>query len=144
MRAAAIPPVLLAAAALAPGGCGASSSNSADKFQGREKQVAQTVDDLSDAARKRDASKICDELLTTELKAKLAGLARVSKRGTDCADQLKDSLQDTTSLDLKVEDVSITGNTATVKVKTNVSRGSDPVDTLQLAEQRGWRISELP
>ena len=144
MRAAAIPPIVLAVAALAPGGCGASSSNSADKFQGREKEVAKAVDDLSDAARKRDASKICDEFLTTELKAKLAQLARVSKRGTDCADQLKDSLQDTTSLDLKVEDVSITGNTATVKVKTDVSHGKDPEYTLTLADQRGWRISQLP
>ena len=144
MRAAAIPPILLAAAALAPGGCGASSSNSADKFQGREKEVAQTVDDLSDAARKRDATKICDEFLTAELKAKLAGLARVSKRGTDCADQLKDSLQDTTAIDLKVQDVSINGNTATVKVETDVSRGKDPQDTLTLTDDRGWRISELP
>ena len=144
MRAAASPPILLAAAALAPGGCGASSSNSADDFQGAEKQVAQAVDDLSEAARKRDASKICDELLTPELKAKLTRLARVSNRGTDCEDQLKDSLQDATALDLKVEDVAITGDTAVVKVKTDVTRGDDPTDTLRLSNQRGWRISELP
>src|SRR4051794_7835244 len=112
MRAAAIPPIVLAAAALAPGGCGASSTDSAKDFQGREKQVAQTIDDVSEAARKRDARKICDEFFTPELRAKLAGLARVSGRGTDCADQLKDSLQDATALDLKVEDVAITGNTA--------------------------------
>jgi hypothetical protein len=144
MRAAAIPPIVLAAALLAPGGCGSSSSNSSDKFKGREKQVAQAIDDLGDAARKRDSRKICDSLLTPEVRDQLAALAKVSHRGTDCADQLEDSLQDATTLDLKVESVSISGNTATARVKSDVRRGKDPVDTLELQDQRGWRISKLP
>jgi hypothetical protein len=144
MRAAAIPPVILAAALLAPGGCGTSSSDSSDKFKGREKQVAEAIDDLGDAARKRDSRKICDSLLTPAVRDRLAQLAKVSHRGTDCADQLEDSLQDATTLDLKVESISISGNTATARVKSDLRRGKDPVDTLELEDQRGWRISKLP
>jgi hypothetical protein len=144
-RAAAIPPLVLAAAALAPGGCGA-KSNSSSKFSGPAKDVASAVDDLGSAARSRDAGKICDSLMTTDLRNKLAQLARVSHRGTTCKDQLKDSLQDTDSVDISVvpNGIKITGTTATVRVKTNLSRGTDPVDTLQMANQQGWRISRLP
>ena len=144
MRVAAIPPILLAAAALAPGGCGATSGDSADKFKGRQKQVAQAVDDVRDAGRKRDGRKICDSYMTPQLRDRLASLARTSGRGTDCADQLDDSLKDADSFDLKVESISIEGTTATVRVKTKTARDRDPVDTLQFVEQRGWRISTLP
>ncbi len=144
LRAAALPPIVLAAAALAPGGCGQTASNSADKFKGRQKEVAQAVDDLRQAASKRDARKICDTLLTPDLKSRLTALARQTGRGTDCADQLKKSLQDADSLDLTVQSVQITGNRAVARVKTNVTRGPDPTDTLVLADQRGWRLSRLP
>jgi hypothetical protein len=146
MRAAAFPPVLMALAALAPGGCGATAKKSADRFSGREKEVAQTVDDLVKAAGRRDSAKICDGLLTPALKARLDALARTSRRGTGCADQLKDSLQDVDSLDLKVVPggIRITGDSAVVRVRTDVNGSHDPVDTLRLVDQRGWRIAELP
>ena len=143
MRAAALSPIALAVLALAQGGCGSASNTVPSGLQGREKDAAQAVDDLRKAASRRDARKICDSYLTPELKASLATLARTTKRGSDCADQLKDSLQDADSLDLEVEAVRITGNTATVRVKTNATRGDDPVDTLHLVDQRGWRIDRL-
>ena len=143
MRAAAIPPILLAAAALAPGGCGTASKKNLDKFKGRQHDVARTVYDFRDAAQRRDAKKVCDSYLSTELKAKLAQLARVDHRGTDCADQVSDSLRDADSYDITVESVAISGNTATVQIKTDVAHGTDRKDTLQLVDQQGWRLSSL-
>ncbi len=136
MRAAALPPVVLAVAALASGGCGAQAANSAKDFTGREKVVAQTVDDLAAAARKVDARKICDAFLTRPLKDRLGG--------TRCADRLHASIQDADAFDLRVESVRLSGARATVRVKTHTSRGQSPVDVLQMVEQRGWRIAVLP
>jgi hypothetical protein len=151
MRAAAIPPILLAAAALAPGGCGTTSKKNLDKFKGAQHDVAQTVYDMRDAASRRDASKICDEFLSASLKGKLAQQARTDHRGTDCSDQLKDSLQDANSFDVTVESVTVDGSNATVRVKTNVSHGSDPTDTMQFVERApagggsgGWRLNSPP
>jgi hypothetical protein len=146
MRRAALPPILLAAVALAPGACGSAKKDTAAKFDGREKEVASAIDDLAAAARKGDAAKICDSYLTTDLRARLAALAKTSKRGTDCSDQLGDSIRDADSFDLSIAPgaIKITDSTATVQVKTDVTGTHDPVDTLHMTEQRGWRISQLP
>jgi hypothetical protein len=142
-RAAILPVIVLAVALMAPGGCGSSTKTNVDKFQGAQKDVAQTVVDLASTARKGDARKICDAYLTAELKARLAALARTSKRGTDCAAQLKDSIRDADAFDVTVESVQVAGTRAIVRVKTKTSAKRDPVDTLQMADQRGWRIAAL-
>ena len=142
LRPAALPPIVLAVALMAPGGCGVGKSSSdTSKFKGQEKDVAQAVYDFRDAVTKRDQSKICDSYVTAALKNKLAALAKSSKRGTSCADELQDSIQDIDATDIKIETVTITGNTATVTIKTNLQHGTDPTDTLQLQNERGWRLS---
>lgn len=141
-RLAALPPLVLAASALAIAGCGG-TDNSKD-YRGADKDVAAAIDDISSHARKLEARKICDGFMTTELKAKLAAEARRSGRGTDCADQLKDSLRDTDVFEMDVESVAIDGADATVKVKVKTSADPDPVGTLALVNRRGWRISKLP
>ena len=144
MRAAVIPPIVLAAAALAPGGCGATSQKNLGQFKDREHDVAKTVYDLRDAAQRRDASKICDDYLTGALKADLALKAKATNRGKDCADELSDSLRDADSFDITVESVKVNGNDATVQIKTKLSHGKNPTDTLQLSNQQGWRLNALP
>jgi hypothetical protein len=143
-RVAALPPIVLAAAALAPGGCGTTPSNSADHFKGPQHDVAQAIDDLVTAAQRADARKICDQLLTPALRGHLDQLARQTRRGADCADELKKSIQDANAFDVKVLSVQVAGATATARVRTNVPHGADPVDVLTLANQRGWRLSKLP
>jgi hypothetical protein len=144
IRPAAIPPILLAGALMAPGACGAGGSSSdTSKFSGTEKDVAQAVFDLRDAVAKRDESKVCDTYMTATLKAQLDRLARSSKRGADCADELKDSLQDIDSTDIKVKSVTVTGNTATATITTSVASGPDPTDVLHLQNEHGWRLSSL-
>ena len=143
LRAAAIPPVLLAVVLMAPGGCGAGTTSDTSKFSGTEKDVAQAVYDMRDAVAKRDENKVCDTYFTPALQSKLAALAKQDKRGTTCADQLQDSIQDISTTDITVESVKVSGNDATVTYKTNVPSGTDPVDTLHLTNARGWRLSQL-
>lgn len=143
MRLVAILPLFIpAAAALAIAGCGG-SDNSTD-YTGAKKDVAEAIDDISTHGRKLEARKICDGFFTTELKAKLTAEAKKSGRGTDCADQLKDSLRDSDVFEMDIQSIGITGSRATVKVKIKTSADPDPVGTLALVNQRGWRISKLP
>jgi ketosteroid isomerase-like protein len=147
IRPAALPPIVLAGALMAPGACGAGGSSSdTSKFNGAAKDVAQAVYDLRDAIAKRDENKICDDFVTDALRTQLAGLAKQGPhpRGTTCADELKDSIQDIDATDIKVQSVTVTGNTATATYRTNLSHGTDPVDTLHFANQRGWRLTQLP
>jgi hypothetical protein len=144
IRAAALPPIVLAVALMAPGACGSSTSSDTSKFSGASKDVAQAVYDLRDAVSKRDENKICDTLITPQLRTQLAALAVSSKRGTSCADELKNSLQDIDSTDLTVQTVNVTGTTATATIKTKVTHGASPVDTLHLVDDHGWRLSQLP
>jgi hypothetical protein len=144
LRAAALPPVLLAVVLMAPGGCGTTGKSDTSKFSGTDKAVAQSVYDLRDAIAQRDEGKICDTYLTTALKNQLGNLAKQDKRGVTCADELKTSIQDVDSTDITVTAVSITGNTATATITTKVQKGPPPTDTLTLVNQHGWRLSKLP
>ena len=59
------------ASALLAAGCAGAPKDSAGDFRGERKQVATTVEDLQDAGRKRDESKICDDLLSAGLVAQI-------------------------------------------------------------------------
>jgi ketosteroid isomerase-like protein len=144
IRPAAIPPILLAVALMAPGGCGTGSSSSdTSKFSGAEKQVAQAVYDLRDAVAHRDQGKICDSYVTAVLRKQLDAQARTSKRGTSCSDELKDSIASADSTDISVQTVTVHGDTARVTIKTNLRTGPDPIDVLYFKNERGWRLSTL-
>ena len=135
----------LAAAALLVAGCAPQPTESnADDFEGKEKDVAEAVFDFRDAVAKQDEKKVCDAFFTSELREEIERVGKASDRGTICADVVADTIQDIDATDIEIEDISISGTTATVKIKTDKSTGDDPVDTLTLAEERGWRISALP
>lgn len=141
--------VLLAAGALLAGGCGASSSkNSAKKFSGQEKVVASTVEDIQSAGRKGDAEELCSRYLATAL---VTAIKTSGKR--TCASTLNESLKDVDAFDLQVVDkgVTITGKTATVKVKSDAGTGSR-IDTLTMVQEprtsggktmQVWKLSAL-
>src|SRR6476661_123223 len=146
LRPIALPPVVLAVALMAPGACGQSSKSNAGDFQGAEKDVANTVFDFRDAIAKRDEKKVCEAFFTPALADKVAADGKAAGRGSTCAKAIEDPIQDIDATDITIvkDGISITGKTATVKIKTNLTEGTDPVDTLTLTNERGWRISQLP
>jgi hypothetical protein len=113
-------------------GCGASGSeDSAKKFSGEQKAVATTIEDLQDAGRKGDAEEICSRFLATEL---VNAIKANGKR--TCESTLDESLKDVDAFDLQVVDkgITISGKTATAKVKSDAGTGSR-IDTLTLVQE---------
>jgi hypothetical protein len=135
---------LLVALPLALGACGQAQKDSAKDFTGEQKAVAQTVEDLQSAASKADGDKICDELLSADLVAKIkATTQKTDPKGT-CADGLKDALRDADSFELQVKKVAIDGTTATATVESDDTGDDKATDTLTLTKAgAGWKISSL-
>jgi hypothetical protein len=131
-------PLALCLVTVAVSGCGAAAPrDSAEEFSGEKRAVAAAIEAMETAARDNDTKRLCRRLLTPRLQA------AVKEAGTDCVTAIRDSFKDAGSKDLTVDDVSISGNTATAKVISGA--GSDEkTDTLKL-EKIGadWRVASL-
>ncbi len=132
---AALPACLLA---LLLSACGSSAPrDSAEEFSGPDKAVAATVEGMEEAAREDDAKRLCTKLLSEKL------LATLEQQGTTCTTAVREAFRDASSKDLTVDDVTISGDTATAKVISG-SGSNEKTDTLQLEKVgAGWRISSL-
>jgi len=141
-----VPMLAVLAAAVALAACGQAQTANTDAFAGDQKAVAEAVYAFRDAVARRDEAKVCDSFLTAERRDELVRLAKEAGRGSTCAAAVEDTLRaiDATDIEILQDGITVTGKTATVKIRTNLAQGEDPVDTLTLAEERGWRISELP
>ena len=125
---------LLAALALA--GCGAEAEpSSVEKFQGEERAVAQKVEDLQEAGEGRNPEDICSDILASSL------VQQLEAANVKCADELEKAIDDADDYDLQVQDVTISGSTATAEVR----RGDDgPTETMEFTKENGqWRATSL-
>lgn len=136
---------LLAATALVTG-CASQSGGetNTDDFQGTERDVAEAVYGFRDAVTKRDEQEVCDSFFTSALRDEIERVGKAAGRGDTCAEVIADTIQDIDATDIKITDITVTGSTAKVAVKTDLTEGADPTDTLELADDRGWRIAKLP
>lgn len=129
---------LLAALPLALGACGQAAKDSSGDFKGEQQRVATVVEDLQDASRKKDETKVC-KLLAPALVTKITTASKEKK----CEDALKDALGDVDAYELQVEKVAIDGTTATATV-TSDTGPKDRTDTLKLVKVgNDWKIAEL-
>jgi outer membrane PBP1 activator LpoA protein len=127
-------PVLLAALALA--GCGAETEpSSVENFEGEERAVAQKVEDLQEAGEGRNPEDICSDILASSL------VQQLEAAGVKCADEMEKAIDDADDYDLQVQDVTISGSTATAEVR----RGDDgPTETMEFTKEKGqWRATSL-
>ena len=136
MRRPLLPLAVLAAAVLA--GCGQTSSeSSAEKFSGQQKAVAQVVEDLQDAGEGQDGERICNEILSPAL------VDQVKASGSDCAAEMKRSLEDADEYELDVQKVTVQGSGAEAEVKGTAGERSRTA-TMRFAKERsGWRVVDL-
>lgn len=124
--------------AVAVVGCGGAASDSSKSFDGEKRTVARTVEDLEKAGKDREEKKICGELFSKSL------LAALKKQGTNCPTAVKEALKDTDSFDLKVQEVTLSGPSARVKVQSGRAGSSQKTDTLTLdRDGSAWKISSL-
>jgi hypothetical protein len=121
--------------ALALAGCGSQGQDSAADFQGAERDVAETVENLQEAGRRGNPERVCTELVTAELARGLGA------GGASCEDEVQASMRDVGSFELQVGEVTVTGATARAEVTGD---DGEPRATLELArEGAGWRIASL-
>ena len=117
--------------------CGAEPRDSAEEFTGDERAVAAAVEDLESAARDNDTKAVCTKLFAQRL------LSTLKQQGTDCAEAVEDAFQDADAMEITVEEVTISGDTARAQV-TSGTGSSKKADTLGLEKVgAAWRISSL-
>ena len=126
---------LLLAVALA--GCGQPPSSAGD-FKGAKKDVADTIEQLQTSAQSRKPEDICAEVLARGLVEKL------KTAGHDCVDEMEKVTGDADDFELDVTAVTISGATATARVKARKGAKDDAVTTFTLArEDEQWRLTDL-
>ena len=122
-------PVLLLA------GCTQQPAASND-FKGSEKDVAQVVLDLSEAAQRGSHADVCGEILSERLQKAVAA-------DESCVSEVKKAFEDADGAQLEVDDVSIEGETATVDVHSE-DPGENAEATFRLVrEDDEWRIDSF-
>ena len=128
----AVPLVLAALAA----GCGASTSSAGD-FEGEEQRVADVVEQLQSAGETGDAAEICDEVLARQLRDEMQAA------GANCEQELDKAIKDADDFELEVEDVTISGDSATAKVHGQ-DQGEERVRDFEFVrEGNDWRATSL-
>jgi hypothetical protein len=126
----------LAVLALAAAGCTSTSgSSSSAKFSGAQADVAQVVADLSQDGQRKDAQKICTQILARTL------VDQLSRAGTSCGQEMDKAISDADDFDLSVQKVTISGTTATALVR----RGkSGPTATFRFVREAGkWKATDF-
>jgi hypothetical protein len=127
--------VALLAAALGVAGCTSSTGSSSGSFSGAQAEVAQVVSDLAKDGQRKDAQKICTEILARELVDKL------NQAGTSCGQEMDKAIADADDFDLSVQKVSIQGSSATAVVR----RGKNgPTATFRFVrEGKAWKATDF-
>src|SRR4051812_10867507 len=125
-----------AALALALSGCGTASPSQESKFKGGDQAaVAKLVDELAKAGRAGNADKICTDILAKQL------VDELKSAGGDCVSEMHRAISDATDYDLTVDNVKVTGDTATAQVRQGTSK---KIATFAfIKEKAGWRASAL-
>jgi hypothetical protein len=122
--------------ALVLSACGRAPASQESKFSNGDQQaVAKLVDDLASAGQKGDANKICTQILAKQL------VDELKSAGGDCVTEMNRAITDATDYDLQVDDVKVTGTTATAKVRQGTSKKVATVAFVK--EKGGWRASAL-
>jgi len=126
---------LLAALTLAA--CGSAGTDSSGDFEGQEREVASTVEDLQSAAADDDASEICRTLLAKSLLDKLGG------SGSGCQKAVDNALDAADTTELNVESVQVNGTNATARVESGSGDGATTRSVQLTREGSNWKIATL-
>jgi uncharacterized Zn ribbon protein len=124
---------LLLPAALLLGGCTTSGSSSSKKFSGAAGDVSKAVGELQTAGRRKDAAKLCTELLARSL------VEQLDAGATSCKDEMDSALADADDFTLNVRDVKVSGSEATATVRQGDSGPTRTIDYVR--ESNRWKAT---
>ena len=122
--------------ALGVGACASSSTTSS--FKGEQQAVAQVISDLQSYGTAGEAQKICSDLLSS------AVVARLHSSSGGCEHALKEQLSQVDTPEVTVEKVQLHGATsATAEVKSTYAGKAKLTDVTLVKEKGAWKISKL-
>ena len=126
-------PALVAVLAATAAGCGAANQPSQD-FSGAEEDVAQVVEEFQAAAQKDEPTRICTDILSTELSRRL---------GEKCTATVKAALDDADIFAVSADSVRINGDRARVRI--DAGNDGERQELLEMVRQDrgGWRIDRF-
>lgn len=129
---------LLCAPLLAVGMSACASTTSSGSFKGEPHAIAQTISSLQTEATAGEAKKICANLLSSSVTARL----RSASGG--CTQAIKNQLSQIDTLELTVESIlPKTATSASAQVKSTYA-GKNKISTVTLVKEDGkWKISKL-
>jgi hypothetical protein len=133
-------PVLLTLLAAGLSAC-ATTSTTSSSFKGEQHAAAQTIANLQSAATAGEAGKICKQLLSSAL------VARLNASAGGCQQAIKKQLEEIDSFEVTVQSVKLGASGATqtgTAVVKSIYAGKNTLSTLTLVKEDGaWKISGL-
>ena len=99
--------------------------------------MADVVEQLQSDGESRDAKGICEDVLASTL------VKQIQQAGSTCEVEIDKAIRDADDYDLEVQDVTITGDTATAKVKGRVGDADQVREFKFVREKAGWRATDL-
>lgn len=127
------PTLPLLASVLVVAGCGG-----ADKRPSDAQQVKTVLMRYADALQRHDYDTLCGKVLAPKLLSGIEGI------GLPCQQALRRAYDDVKNPQLSADQVKITGDTATARVRTSASGEPPSTDVVQLQQIKGeWRVSAL-
>jgi hypothetical protein len=128
---------IFVALALGAAGCGGESSSAA-KYEGEERAIAETVEEMQTAGGRNDAAKLCRELIARGLREKIAS------GGTSCDKELEKAIRDADMFELDVREVTVSGRTARATVRGRTGNEKTTTKTFEFVMEDGrWRASSF-
>lgn len=117
--------------ALGVSACGASDAEP----ETPQEAITQVVDNLSAAGQRRDADRICKEILAKRL------VDELKTAGGDCVTEMDRAIKDATDFNLTISQVKVTGNSATARVRQG--EDGDTATFSFVKEGNVWKASAL-
>lgn len=120
------------AVALAIGGCGPVGG------QSDEDQVSDAVTELIEARNQRDFARVCELISRQQLE-------QFTRAGTSCEKSLPRIAQEGTTTTLRIEQVRVTGERASVDATVSQTGGAGRAQTILLLKEEGdWKVADVP
>jgi len=124
------------AAMLAPIGCSVGGDDEPRPVTGPAKEVAAAVERFEQAVAQRDFKTICDELFTAS--------ARQRAGGDDCVAQTTTAVEGLSRPRLQIEEIKVSGDSASVEVTTQAAGQARVTDSLELRQAGGrWLVEAV-
>ena len=117
--------------ALAVSACGTTDSEP----ETPQEAITQVVDTLSAAGQRRDAERICRDILAKRL------VDELKAAGGDCVTEMDRAIRDATDFNLTISQIKVTGNSATARVRQG--EDGDTAIFSFVKEGNAWKASAL-